>query len=68
MAVTGVAGPGGGTPEKPVGLVFLGLADATGTRSRQIILVKDREQNRERSAFAALDFLRRHILAKISSK
>jgi nicotinamide-nucleotide amidase len=64
VSVTGIAGPGGGTDEKPVGLVFLGLATDQGTFSRQMRLTRDREQNRLRSAYSAIDFLRRHITSR----
>jgi nicotinamide-nucleotide amidase len=68
LSITGIAGPGGGTPEKPVGLIYLGLAWPGGQTSKRLQLTKDREQNRERSAYSALDFLRRHILAQKSAK
>jgi nicotinamide-nucleotide amidase len=64
LSVTGVAGPDGGTEEKPVGLVFLGLADADGTTSERLDLsawAKSREAIRERSANRAFDLLRRRI-------
>ena len=59
LSVTGVAGPGGGTPEKPVGTVFLGLAGPEASRSDELHLPGDREQNRRWSVAAALDLLRR---------
>lgn len=65
ISVTGIAGPGGGTEEKPVGLVYLGLATRTGSFSREMRLTRDREQNRHRSAYAAIDFLRRKMEAHI---
>ena len=64
LSVTGVAGPDGGTDEKPVGLVFLGLADADGTTSERLDLsawAKSREAIRERSANRAFDLLRHRI-------
>ena len=58
IAVTGVAGPGGGTPEKPVGLVWLALIRRGGTaRTRELRLGGSREQIREQSAAAALQWL-----------
>lgn len=63
ISVTGIAGPGGGTDLKPVGLVYLGLATGKGNFSREMRLTRDREQNRLRSAYAAIDFLRRKIRA-----
>jgi nicotinamide-nucleotide amidase len=68
LSITGIAGPGGGTAEKPVGLIYLGLAHAEGVESRRLDLVTDREQNRERSAYAALEFLRRHIEGHLAAK
>lgn len=58
LAITGVAGPGGGTAAKPVGRVFLGLAGAgRRTLSRQLQLSGSRETIRQRSAAAALLWL-----------
>ncbi len=62
VAVTGVAGPGGGTPEKPVGLVYLALAADAGCWTRRLHLTSRREYNRGISAQLALDMLRRHVL------
>jgi nicotinamide-nucleotide amidase len=62
LAVTGIAGPGGGTEEKPVGLVFIGYADESETKSIKINLPGDRYLIRWRSSQAALDCLRRQIL------
>jgi len=61
LSITGIAGPGGGTPAKPVGLIYMGLAWAGGATHRRLQLTSDREQNRERSAYAAFDMLRRHL-------
>ena len=62
ISVTGIAGPDGGTEEKPVGTVFIGLADAQGTRSLKLLLMGDRYLIRWRSSQAALDYLRRRLL------
>lgn len=62
ISVTGIAGPTGGTQEKPVGLVFIGYADARQTKSFKIILPGDRYLIRWRASQAALDYLRRKIL------
>jgi nicotinamide-nucleotide amidase len=62
LAVTGIAGPGGGTEEKPVGLVFIGYADESETKSIKINLPGDRYLIRWRSSQATLDYLRRQIL------
>jgi nicotinamide-nucleotide amidase len=62
LAVTGIAGPGGGTAEKPVGLVCLGMAAPWGTISRRLRLGGLRTVIREISSRAALDLLRREVL------
>ena len=68
LSVTGIAGPEGGAPEKPVGLIYLGLAAPEGTSYRRLQLSAHREQNRTRSAYAALNFLRRHVEGHFSAK
>ena len=57
ISITGVAGPGGGTLEKPVGLVWFGLADKDHTRAEYHIWGGDRAQNRELSVIHALRLL-----------
>ncbi|MDM7925172.1 MAG: competence/damage-inducible protein A [bacterium] len=61
LSATGIAGPGGGTEEKPVGLVFIGCADASGTVTEKHRFLRERLWNKERSATAALDLLRRRL-------
>ncbi len=61
ISVTGVAGPGGGSPEKPVGLVYIALADGSQTTTRRFIFPGDRQFIRTLSVNAALDMLRRRI-------
>lgn len=63
LADTGIAGPGGATPEKPVGLFYLGLSHQTGTYSRKHIFQGDREQNKHSAAEAALDWLKEYLLS-----
>ena len=58
LSVTGIAGPDGGTPEKPVGTVFIGLDGPDGTEVRAHRFHGDREQIRTASAYSALDWLR----------
>ena len=62
IGVSGVAGPGGGTPDKPVGTVCLALAGPGGTRTRRLLLPGGRRQVKFQSSQAALDMLRRSLL------
>ena len=54
IAVTGIAGPGGGTPEKPVGLVYVGISSDKGTRTLKLNLSGDRDQVRQQTCTKAL--------------
>ncbi len=60
LSTTGIAGPGGGTPEKPVGLVYIGLADAHGCRVEELRLdpALPRDQIRQRATEIALSMLK----------
>ena len=60
IAITGVAGPGGGTPEKPVGLVWIAVDDAKG-KARRFQLIGDRGEIRQRAVQAALGMVRRTL-------
>ena len=62
LAVTGIAGPGGGSPEKPVGLVYVAVATADATHVRKLNWRGSRDQIRTLSAVSALDLLRRALL------
>jgi PncC family amidohydrolase len=57
LSITGVAGPGGGTPEKPVGLVCIGCAGPDGTRVRESSFPGDRDSVRTFAATSALHLL-----------
>jgi PncC family amidohydrolase len=57
VSVTGVAGPDGGTPAKPVGLTYVAVADADGVEVRRFTWSGDRASNRDESARAALEML-----------
>lgn len=61
VAVTGIAGPGGGTPEKPVGLVFVHVSSPLGDVPLRMELPGGRDLIRSRSAVAALHLLRRTL-------
>lgn len=63
FAITGIAGPGGGTQEKPVGLVHLAVATAAGTEHRQAVFTGDREMIRTRAAYAAMRMTREAVHA-----
>lgn len=64
LSITGIAGPGGGSPEKPVGLVYIGVSDAIRTLNRHRIMPGDRESIRERTTYLALSWLRRFLMQK----
>ena len=57
ISVTGIAGPTGGTPDKPVGLVYIGLAAEGAELCQRRIWDGDRPHNKQRSAQAALELL-----------
>jgi nicotinamide-nucleotide amidase len=61
-AITGIAGPDGGTPEKPVGLVYLALDGAAGERVRRVHFVGSRESVRYQASQTLLDMMRRGLL------
>jgi PncC family amidohydrolase len=61
LSVTGIAGPTGGTPEKPVGLVYIALASAEGEECRRFLWSGNRSENRKWSVDAALTLLYEHL-------
>ncbi|HJZ87816.1 MAG TPA: competence/damage-inducible protein A [Polyangia bacterium] len=60
VAISGIAGPGGGTPEKPVGTIHVAIAGPLGTRHRQLLYQGDREQVKQVAAHAALAMIYRY--------
>jgi nicotinamide-nucleotide amidase len=65
VAITGIAGPDGGTPDKPVGLVYIALDGSAGTRVRRAHFVGERERVRFQASQLALEMLRRGLLALV---
>jgi nicotinamide-nucleotide amidase len=61
VAITGIAGPTGGSAEKPVGLVFIGLADERGTQVREFRFPGSRERVRLWATQMALEMIRRRV-------
>jgi len=61
LADTGIAGPSGATPGKPVGLFYIGLSHRGGTYSQKHIFHGDREQNKQSAAEAALSWLKEYL-------
>ena len=63
LSVTGIAGPGGATETKPVGLTFIGIADATGCTVTKYMFAGNRDENRRRATLAALTVLFKKLSA-----
>lgn len=63
LAVTGIAGPTGGTAEKPVGTAFIALSCAAGTKVKRMLNAFDRETFKHMTSEQALELLRQHLLA-----
>lgn len=59
---TGIAGPGGETPGKPVGLFYIGLSHQGGTYSRKHVFPGDREENKRQAAEAALRWVKKYLI------
>jgi nicotinamide-nucleotide amidase len=62
LSITGIAGPGGGSPEKPVGTVHIALATGQGTRERLFRFGGERDRVRRLASQSALEMLRRHLV------
>jgi PncC family amidohydrolase len=62
ISVSGIAGPGGGLPNKPVGTTWLGLSTAAGERAHLLTFSGDRRVNKEEAAAAALQLLLEYLL------
>jgi PncC family amidohydrolase len=63
LADTGIAGPGGATPGKPVGLFYIGLSHQSGTYSRKHHFQGNREQNKRDAGEAALTWLKEYLIS-----
>ncbi len=63
LADTGIAGPSGATPEKPVGLFYIGLSHQARTYSQKHNFQGNREQNKRRAAEAALAWLKEYLIS-----
>jgi nicotinamide-nucleotide amidase len=68
LAVTGIAGPEGGSLDKPIGTVFLAMVGPLGERIERFTFFGNREQIRLRSAYTALDWLRRMAIAQLAGE
>ena len=68
VSVTGIAGPGGATAGKPVGLTYVALADADGATVRRFTWDGDREANKAASARAALELLLERATARTTDR
>lgn len=62
LSTTGIAGPDGGSAEKPVGLVWMGLSDESGSQAMEYRFFGSRDNVQFRTSQAALELLRRHVL------
>ena len=67
LSVSGIAGPGGGLPEKPVGATWIGLSARDGDWARKFVWDGDRRSNKESSAQAALQFVLDYLDKKLEN-
>ena len=65
VSISGIAGPGGGMPEKPVGLTWFGLSTKGGERARHFVWDGDRIRNKHLSSEAALQFIMDYLEGKV---
>jgi nicotinamide-nucleotide amidase len=65
ISVTGIAGPDGGTDQKPVGLVYVALADKSGCDCRELRLTGNRDRIRNMTTLYVFDMIRRYVLGAV---
>lgn len=68
VGITGIAGPGGGTPEKPVGLVHIAVVNEKNAKERAFRFPGDRDRIRHQATQASLDMIRRHLFYAAATK
>ena len=66
VSVSGIAGPGGGTPDKPVGSTWIGLATPSGEEARHFVWDGDRIRNKQLSSEAALQFILDYLEGRLA--
>ena len=62
VAISGIAGPTGGTPDKPVGTIWLAVGNQDGIHTKKLQLTKDREKNIQYTAVVGLNMIRRFVI------